>query len=420
MWFFCIESNSNEQTFNELLVFLISSRKEGLNYIHKSIFFKYMIIGIDASNIRMGGGLTHLKAILESVNPKVSEFSKIILWSSNSTLHQIPDYSFLEKQTHPFLNKSNLFSVLFQFLLLKKEANSNKCDLVFAPGGTFISSFRPFVTMSQNMLPFEEEEAKHYYLKMRIRLKLLFCTQSFAFKKSNGLIFLTNYAKNYISKKINIEASKATIIPHGVSSLFQLEPREQLEPSCYTPDKPFEFLYVSYITVYKHQWNIAEAVCQMHQEGYPVRLKLIGSVWDSFDKVKVVLEKYPNSSECIQYIPGLPHNELITHYHNSDAFVFGSTCENMPIILIEAMSAGLPIASSNYGPMQEVLEHSAIYFDPRKVEQIKEALQTIFENDEVRAINASRAFKKTQDYTWENCANETFSFLVKVAKEYKR
>lgn len=369
----------------------------------------------------MGGGLTHLKAILESVNPKVvSEFSRIILWSSNATLQQIPDYPFLEKESHSFLNKSNLFAVLFQFLLLKKAAKSKKCALVFAPGGTFISSFRPFVTMSQNMLPFENEESRHYHLKMRIRLKILFFTQSFAFKKANGLIFLTNYAKSYISKKINIKASKAIIIPHGVSSLFQLEPREQLESSSYTPDKSFVFLYVSYITVYKHQWNIAEAVCQMHQEGYPVKLKLIGSVWDSFDKVKVVLEKYPNSSECIEYIPGLPHSELIAHYHNSDAFVFGSTCENMPIILMEAMSAGLPIASSNYGPMEEVLGHATIYFNPREVNEVKRALQIIFENNDVRSFIASNLFKKTQDYTWENCANETFSFLVKVAKEYKK
>ena len=380
-----------------------------------------MIIGIDASNIRTGGGLTHLKAILESVDPAVSGFSKIVLWSSCLTLDQIPDYPFLEKQTHSFLNRSNLFSVLFQFVLLKKEVKSKKCVLVFAPGGTFVSSFRPFVTMSQNMLPFEDEEAKHYELKKRIRLKLLFFLQSFAFKKANGLIFLTHYAKKNISKRIDLKAAVVkTIIPHGFSPLFQLEPREQLKPSNYTYNKPFKFLYVSYVTVYKHQWNIAEAVCQMHQEGYTFKLKLIGSVWDSFDKVKLVLDKYPNSGACIEYIAGLPHNELIAHYHNSDAFVFGSTCENMPIILIEAMSAGLPIASSNYGPMEEVLENSAIYFDPRKVEEIKNALRLIFEDNENRSIIASSLFKKTQDYTWENCANETFSFLVKVAKEYKK
>lgn len=379
-----------------------------------------MILGIDASNIREGGGLTHLKSILGAAEPEIAGFSKIILWSSDATLQQISDYPFVEKVSHPFLNKSTLFTFLFQFLYLKKFAKRKKCALVFVPGGTFISSFRPFVTMSQNMLPFEWEEASQYGIKMRIRLKLLFFTQTFAFKKANGLIFLTKYAKKYISEKIGLQEGKGTIISHGVNPAFHLKPRLQLKSSDYVRNKPFEFLYVSYITVYKHQWNVAEAICQMHLEGYPLRLKLIGSVLDSFEKVKAVLEKYPNSKDCIEHIPGLSHQELIAHYHNSDAFIFGSSCENMPIILIEAMSAGLPIASSNYGPMEEVLKDTAVYFDPKKVIEIKRAIQELFENEQARTLIATSLFEKTQDFTWKNCANETFTYLVKIANEYKK
>ena len=37
-------------------------------------------------------------------------------------------------------------------------------------------------------------------------------------------------------------------------------------------------------------------------------------------------------------------------------FIFASTCENMPNILIEGMSSGLPILCSNYLPMPEFLK----------------------------------------------------------------
>lgn len=378
-----------------------------------------MIIGIDASNIREGGGLTHLKSILQFANPKHSGFSKIVVWSSQATLNQIPDAPFLDKTSHPNLNKSTLFTFLFQFFKLKKEAKNKNCDVIFAPGGTFISSFRPFVTMSQNMLPFEIEEAKHYNMKMRIRLGILYFTQSFAFKKANGLVFLTNYAKNYITNKIKINPNKTTIIPHGVSLAFQKEPRIQKEATHYNQQNLFELLYVSYITIYKHQWNVAEAVCQLHQEGFPIKVKLIGSVLDSFEKVQAVLEQYPNSNQCIEYIPGLPHQELIQHYHSSDAFVFGSSCENMPIILIEAMSAGLPIISSNSGPMKEVLEDSGLYFNPRNVSEIKNAIVKLFENHQLRTNLARQSYQKTLHYSWENCANATYEYLVKIGKEYK-
>ncbi len=378
-----------------------------------------MIVGIDASNIREGGGLTHLIALLQNTEETTTDIDKIIVWSSNATLDKILSSKKIEKVSHSFLNKSTLFTFIYQFFYLKKSAKKRNCKVIFAPGGTFISSFRPFVTMSQNMLPFEWEEAQYYGWKMRLRLKILHYTQTYSFKRANGLIFLTNYAKNYITKAISLKKS-STIIPHGVNPAFRAAPRKQNAPSFYNHEKPFEFLYVSYVTVYKHQWVIAEAVCQLHQNGLPIKLKLIGSVLDSFEKVQQVLDNYPNSNECIEYIAGLPHSQLIEHYHQADAFVFGSTCENMPIILIEAMSAGLPIASSYYGPMEEVLEYAAFYFNPREVKDCKMVLENLFNNPEARRLGALTVFNQTKKYTWVNCATDTFKYLVEVANNYKK
>ena len=378
-----------------------------------------MIVGIDASNIREGGGLTHLIALLQNTEETTTDIDKIIVWSSNATLDKIPSSKKIEKVSHSFLNKSTLFTFIYQFLYLRKSAKKRNCKVIFAPGGTFISSFRPFVTMSQNMLPFEWEEAQYYGWKMRLRLKILHYTQTYSFKRANGLIFLTNYAKNYITKAISLKKS-STIIPHGVNPAFRSAPKKQNAPSFYTHEKPFEFLYVSYVTVYKHQWVIAEAVCQLHQNGLPIKLKLIGSVLDSFEKVQQVLDNYSNSNECIEYIAGLPHSQLIEHYHQADAFVFGSTCENMPIILIEAMSAGLPIASSSSGPMEEVLEHAAFYFNPRDVKDCKMVLENLFNNPEARRMGALTVFNQTKKYTWVNCATDTFNYLVEVANKYKK
>lgn len=376
-----------------------------------------MILGIDASNIRAGGGLTHLKAILENGNPINQGFTKVIVWSNNQTLQQLPTVDWLEKQSHPHLNKSSIWCFFFQIFYLKTIAAQNKCSVIFAPGGTFVSTFSPFVTMSQNMLPFEYQESKHYNFAMRVRLFILFFTQSFSFKRASGMIFLTQYAQNFISQKIKIQSNKTIKIPHGVSAQFQLAPRIQCPASDFNSHHLFEFLYVSYVTIYKHHWNIAQAVCELHQEGYPIKVTLIGSTLDSFEKVQNVLNNFSNASECVTYIPGLPHQQLIQHYHQANAFVFGSSCENMPIILIEAMSAGLPIISSNAGPMPEVLGDAGLYFNPRQVSEIKEAMVQIFENQNLRIQLSQKSFAKTLDYTWQNCANNTFQFLYQVAQK---
>jgi hypothetical protein len=38
-----------------------------------------MILGIDASNIREGGGVTHLVELLRSVDPLVHGFSQVVV-----------------------------------------------------------------------------------------------------------------------------------------------------------------------------------------------------------------------------------------------------------------------------------------------------------------------------------------------------
>ena len=46
-----------------------------------------MILGIDASNIISGGGLTHLIEILNEF--KYHKINKIIIWSNNKTLKKL-------------------------------------------------------------------------------------------------------------------------------------------------------------------------------------------------------------------------------------------------------------------------------------------------------------------------------------------
>ena len=121
-----------------------------------------MIIGIDACNIRQGGGVTHLSQLLNESNPQRHGFTKIVVWSNKKTLSCLPDFDWIEKKNNWFLEKNFISAFYFQLFMFSSELKSNFCDIVFVPGGTFLSFFRPFVTVSQNMLPFDLNEAFRY------------------------------------------------------------------------------------------------------------------------------------------------------------------------------------------------------------------------------------------------------------------
>ncbi len=375
-----------------------------------------MILGIDASNIRAGGGLTHLKEILVNADPNQYNFEKVIVWSNDETLSGLPDYPWLRKETHKLLNKSFVFSFLFQIILLSKIAVSEKCNLLFVPGGTFFGNFQNIVSMSQNMLPFEKVERNRFpNWKSRLRFRMLHFTQGRTFKKSKGVIFLTNYANNYIVKDINLKKN-SVIIPHGINLSFLNEPKVQKEISEYSIESPFKLLYVSIVTVYKHQWNVAEAVLRLRKEGYPITLELVGG--NTLESLEKLMEVFKRDTEgCIVYSGLVPYEDLENIYKSADGFIFASSCENMPIILIEAMTAGLPIASSNMGPLPEVLGGAGFYFNPLNTDEIYTTLKNMINSSELRTIKSLESYNKSINYTWKECSEKTFEYLSEIAKQ---
>jgi glycosyltransferase involved in cell wall biosynthesis len=121
----------------------------------------------------------------------------------------------------------------------------------------------------------------------------------------------------------------------------------------------------------------------------------------------------------IHYHGMVDHSDVVDYYKNADMFVYSSTCENMPNILIEAMSSGLPIASSNFQPMPEFIQNATEYFDPTSVVETEIVIEKLI-NDPIRRSEIStRAFQLASQYSWEKCANETFEFLKEIVNKSK-
>lgn len=372
-----------------------------------------MIIAIDASNIRSGGGLTHLKHILEEAKPDDHGIEKVIIWSNDKTLNQLPDYKWLDKEKNKWLNKSFIHSFIFQTLFFSGILRKHKVSVLFVPGGTFLGSYKNVVSMSQNMLPFEEVEYNRFQkFSRRLRFKILRITQSLTFKKSKGIIFLTEYAKNTISSVLRLQ-NEHVIIPHGINKKFLQQPKIQKNIKEYSFSYPYRLLYVSIITAYKHQWNVAEAVLKLREQGYPVTLDLVGDHdIESMLKLNEVIKK--DKYNIINVKGVVEYEKLATIYKDADGFVFASSCENMPIILIEAMTAGLPIASSNKGPMPEVLGTDSFYFDPLNVNNIFDSLKEMLEDERKRTRFSAESYNKSLNYTWKNCSERTFEYLSQI------
>lgn len=371
-----------------------------------------VVIGVDASNIRTGGGVTHLSELFRVGEPEESGITKVVVWGGQETLNRLPKRSWAEYRHQAHLDKSLPHRVGWQYYHLPQLV-ANECDLLFAPGSRARRQRTPVVTMFRNMLPFCPEERARYGLSaMRLKLIILRYLQARSFKAAESVIF-NNYAvRAYIKRLLGSLRSSSPVIPHGVSNRFRIPPRPQRGLVNFSKEEPAEVLYVSRLEPYKHQEKVVQAVVSLNRGGLPTNLTLVGG---GVPEQRRNLRRQIANKECIKYTGHVPNERLSHYYRKATAFVFASSCENMPNILIEAMAAGLPIAASQSFPIPSILGKAGFYFDPKDSDSIESELRKMLSDKVARKRAAEMAYQKAEKYSWKRCARSTFSHLAEVA-----
>ena len=361
-----------------------------------------MNIGIDASNIRGGGGKKHIEDFI-IYSSKLNSNIKFTVVSNKNIIKSLSNLPNVNCITNKLLNLSNITSFLSQILYSKNYFKKNNCKVVFVPGGIFLSMFRPYVTMSQNMLPFEYKELSKFGNIKRLKFILLKYFQLNTFKRSNGIIFLTEFAKDIILPQISAY-KKNNIIPHGI---------EQKSSNSYNyRDKPFNLLYVSDFLPYKNQFKIIKATENLISKGYDLSLTLAGSITrKDHDKIKKILACNPKLQNRLNVLGHQPPTEIVKLYKKCSIFLFASTCENLPFIMLEAMSYGLPILTTNKSPMKDLAFNKGMLFN---VEEINSIENTIIKNmDAKKLVKASNVnFHLSKNYKINTSVNKTLKFII--------
>ena len=364
------------------------------------------VLGIEAVNIRNGGGLNHLLNFLEE-NSKTNFFKNIVVFTNTKTKSKLAHINNIQIVVKKAFDLPYIIYLIYQFLFLKNDIRYYQCDLVFVPGSIFFIDF-PNVLMPQNMLPFEEVELERFSFLGRLKLSLIGFAQKYSLKKAHGVIFLSDYAKRKIS--IYSPLSKKTIIPHGVEGT-----KNNITINTeFTLNNPMKLLYVSPLYPYKHHEILVKAIDELIKKGLNIQFKIVGGGSES--AVNSLKSKIISSN--IEYVGAVSPREISKYLSEANVFIFASTCENLPITMLEAMSHGLPIISSNYGVMPEILDNSSnFFFNPTSLNSTKEVVTKAYFQSDSLNLEAKRNLELSRQYTWESNAAKTNEFLKMVYEE---
>lgn len=369
---------------------------------------------IDCSNIGFGGGLTHMIELVNYIKKKNNRSIEIYILASKKVLDQLPKSKFAKYETHNLLNYGLLKRVFFQFFILDK-IYKKKVDIIFSPTGDYIGSIKPLVGMSRNMLFWESDTMfKSKNLKLIIKNFLLRIRQIISFKKSESIFFISNYAKNYVSKKIRISHKNNVVIHHGINSKFLNIKKNNL---LYNKGDVYKLLYVSHIIYYKNHLNLLRSIDQINSSSeFKIKVDFVGKTIDK----KIVKKIKKLNSKSYNLIENINYGEIEKIYDNYHGLVFASECENMPNTLIEYLASGKPICCSSVEPMPEFLKEEGFYFDVKSISSIKNSLIQMIKYSLKNSNLSKNKIEMAKSYDWDITFDKTFNELIKTYEKFKK
>ncbi|MBC1280907.1 glycosyltransferase family 4 protein [Nostoc sp. UCD121] len=168
----------------------------------------------------------------------------------------------------------------------------------------------------------------------------------------------------------------------------------------------------------KDQYTLLKAIAQL--SNYPIHLDLVGS-GSSLEACKTLAQSL-GIADQVSFLGD--RTDVPNLLAQSQIFILSTHYEGLPISILEAMRAGLPIiATSVNGIPEEVVHGKTGFLVPRQdVQALADALKTLIQSPETRQRMGEAGRQKfLQEFTVEQMINETRTIYEQVLeKEYSQ
>lgn len=231
----------------------------------------------------------------------------------------------------------------------------------------------------------------------------------FAVKHAKKIIAISEFTRSELMSLYNASSGMVTVIHNGMSNTDYTP-----LPSVPLPEQPY-ILYVGRIEHKKNILKLVEAFSECKQRFHiPHQLMLVGSPGYGYEEIAQTIKQHNLESDVIQpgYVPQAKMNLLM---NQASAFVFPSQYEGFGIPVLEALSAGIPVACSDIPPLREIGGNACWYFDQRNSVAMAETIVSALRaSHDERERKQQIGFETVKQFTWERCALQTWQVLQTI------
>ncbi len=133
------------------------------------------------------------------------------------------------------------------------------------------------------------------------------------------------------------------------------------------------------------------------RKGLPVMARALEKITERFPAMRLTVigdeywhtklwSRIISAGLPVEFLPGMPFNELVKWYHKSSVLVLPSYIETFPLAVLDAMAAGLPVVASAVGGIPEQIEsgRNGILVRPGDAEELAQKVIMVLEDDYLR------------------------------------
>ncbi|MEM7555428.1 MAG: glycosyltransferase family 1 protein [Cyanobacteria bacterium P01_A01_bin.84] len=214
-----------------------------------------------------------------------------------------------------------------------------------------------------------------------------------------------------ITNFYHINSKKITFI-HLAHNKNHFHPIDKNKPKNQTKIKTPYFLYVGRQDPYKNLHRLIAAFAKLpnYQE---YQLYFAGPKDKRYTPQLEIQALELGVSKQINFLDYVPYNELPIIISNAIALVFPSLWEGFGFPVLEAMSIGTPVITSNISSLPEVAGDAAILVNPYNTDEISNAMQIVATENQTREQMIQKGLKQANRFSWEKTGQATVQVLEK-------
>jgi glycosyltransferase involved in cell wall biosynthesis len=198
-------------------------------------------------------------------------------------------------------------------------------------------------------------------------------------RRADLVVCISDFARAQLMRQVEPSCwDKLHVVHCGVEPLLYAPNGDGPRPA----GGPLQVVSVGRLAAMKGFPVLIDALAALGRDGPPVRLTLVGDGPDA-DALRAQAQR---AGVSVEFAGALSADEVARVVRRADVFCLPSFAEGVPVVLMEAMAAGLPVVSTAVMGIPELVADgvSGILVPPGRSDALAGALRTLAEDPLVR------------------------------------